>query len=146
MFDDLKQRWRALRKDRPGQRFREYYRRRKEDRSSSLLKVLIMGGGLVLTAVGLFMLPAPGPGLPILLVGATMVAGESYAVAAALDWMELWLRKLITRARTRWKRAGFAARTLLVAAALLLTASMGFALYWVIFASCMQPASCAAAH
>ena len=144
MSNRLKQRWRALRNDRPGERFREYYRRRKKSRANAAVKALIMSGGLLIIAAGVFFLPAPGPGLLIILVGATMIAGESYTAAFVLDWLELRVRKLATWVRATWKDAALPQRALLVAAALLVTATGAFAMYWLVFASCKYVASCAA--
>ena len=134
MLKRLKESWRALRSGPPGQRFRQHYQRRKRIRASALQKVLIMGGGFVITAVGLFMLPAPGPGIPIVFIGATMVAGESYAAAALLDWTELRVRKVVTWARVLWEKSALPQRALLVVAALLATATGAFATYRLVFA------------
>jgi hypothetical protein len=45
-------------------------------------------------------MPAPGPGMLIVAAGAAMLAGESKAVALALDGAERGVRRLLAR----WRR------------------------------------------
>jgi len=48
--------------------------------------------GLMLIVAGAVMLVTPGPGVPILLLGAMLIAGESRRAALALDRLELAVR------------------------------------------------------
>lgn len=78
----------------PGRRFQDRHARRRSKRSSLLRKGLLLGGGGLVLLAGLVLMPAPGPGLLIALVGAGLLADESPALARALDRGELLIRRL----------------------------------------------------
>jgi hypothetical protein len=50
--------------------------------------------GVLLMAAGIFLMPAPGPGFIVVLLGGALLSEESMFVARALDRMEVWVRKL----------------------------------------------------
>jgi len=75
----------------PGHRFSERYRRSRPD--SRLRRPLAIMGGFMLILAGLVMTVTPGPGLPALLLGAMLIAGESRRAALALDRLELAVRR-----------------------------------------------------
>lgn len=81
---------------------------------------------MLLIAVGLFFLFIPGPGLLILLLGASLIAQESLLVARALDWTEIRLRKLLIWSLRAWRRSSPALKILLVVLALVVVGAMGF--------------------
>ena len=66
-------------------------------RGAKRIAVFVLGGSVLL--VGLLLLVLPGPGLPIVFVGLTLLATE-------FVWAQLWLRRL----RVSAKRAGRKAR------------------------------------
>ena len=106
MFDTLQRRWHQFAAVPPGQRFAAHFDRRQQTRPRALhRKILALGGGILVMGAGLFFMLAPGPGVLIFLVGATLVAEESRMVARLLDGADLWLRRLAARASARWRRA-----------------------------------------
>ena len=67
-------------------------------------KILIIGGGVVIILVGMFLLPAPGPGMLVVVIGAALTAQESFFVARALDSAEVSLRRMAARIRHAWEK------------------------------------------
>ena len=104
MVDHLKQRWQELIGGRPGKRFQDYYLRRHSTGRGRLRKLLVMAVGTIIFAVGIFLLAAPGPGILLVLAGASMMAEESSHAARAFDMMELRIRRLARLAARAWRR------------------------------------------
>jgi hypothetical protein len=105
MFDTLHRRWHQFAAVPPGQRFEAHFARRQQTRLRGLhQKILAVGGGVLVMGTGLFFLLAPGPGLLIFLVGATLVAEESRTVARLLDGADRRLRRLAAWATVRWRQ------------------------------------------
>ena len=90
----FKKQWRILKAAPVGRRFRQRYESRRKAGRSTLAKVLFLAAGFVLFAAGIVLLPLPGPGLIVMLIGAALMAEESYFAAWALDWVEVRLRRL----------------------------------------------------
>jgi hypothetical protein len=131
MLGGLKQHWRDLRKTRPGHRFQDRYKRNRRGREGELWRrrflkpaigVLLLCGGLILCFI-------PGPGLPLVLVGATLLAERSRPIARAMDWCELKLRKVLRRAKTWWCQASLGTRNAVLAAAAFMIAGAGYGAY-----------------
>ncbi|RYX89891.1 MAG: hypothetical protein EOO28_31410 [Comamonadaceae bacterium] len=101
---------------RAGRRFVGRYNTAQLRGHGLLRRGLMVGVGLVVFALGVFFIPAPGPGLLIMLAGATLVAQESRAVAVKLDRGEVHLRKGFGRLRRWWKRKATPAKKMAVAA------------------------------
>jgi uncharacterized protein (TIGR02611 family) len=125
----LKLQWRAVQKSKPGTRFQARYEARKKDRASPLWKPLYVLLGTALLVLGLVMLPAPGPGLIVVFIGAAVLGQESLLVARALDRLELKVRPLVNWALKVWKRASGVARTAIVVLAGSAAAGAGWATY-----------------
>jgi len=119
----LRQRWREFKRARPGHRFQERYERNQQARSgrSSWTLYLKPVAGIVLLVAGVVFCLIPGPGLPLLLVGAGLLAGVSRRVALALDWLEVRIRKVISRFRLWWASASKSVRY----AAIVLAVALG---------------------
>jgi hypothetical protein len=98
----MKRRWRSFARAEPGQRFMEHYRRAQQQ-SSIAIRVLKVGLGVALTAVGVLLLVLPGPGLLFGVFGMAMFAGESRLLAGFLDRAELFLRDRLRRLRLWWR-------------------------------------------
>lgn len=119
MFDQLKQRWHHFTQAVPGERFKEHFKRRQQAQPSTLhKKILAIGGGILIMGVGLFFLPAPGPGALILFMGAMLIAQESLAAARALDWADLRLRRMVAWSLRIWRRSSGEVKLLLVLGAM----------------------------
>ena len=81
---------------------------------------------LVLFAAGVLLCFIPGPGLPLLVIGAGLLADESRPMAQALDWLEVRSRKAITWGCRWWRHAPIGARSAVIVVAVL---GMGGAVY-----------------
>jgi hypothetical protein len=79
----------------PGRRFQERYLRARRAAHSAAKRVAKVAAGALLIAVGIVLLPAPGPGILVVLLGLALVAESSLTVAKALDRLELRARGLI---------------------------------------------------
>lgn len=104
MFMRLKRSWSSLKRGRPGSRFVEQYERQHKAQQGKAGRALRIMAGVITLLLGLFFLPAPGPGFIVVALGAALLAGESRFVAGALDATEVRGRKLYTWARRRWRR------------------------------------------
>jgi hypothetical protein len=89
--------------------------------------------GLAVLAAGIVLLPAPGPGMVVVALGAGIVAQASLVAARALDWCELRLRAVLAWGRRVWTHAGIAARTGIVLAGLGLVGAGGYGAWWLAF-------------
>lgn len=106
MLEALKRTWRELRRGRPGRRFQAYCERRAAHRDGGAKKLLCVGGGAVVLLAGIVLMPAPGPGILVALVGVALLARGSPQAARIFDRVELRLRKWLSRARQSETRAG----------------------------------------
>jgi len=95
MFKQLQRSWKELKSGRPGSRFLEQYRRQHQAHESGVGRAVRIVAGIILVPVGLFFLPAPGPGMVVLALGAILLARESRLVARALDRLELRARQAL---------------------------------------------------
>lgn len=103
MLDELKKRWRDFKQGEPGKRFQDRYFRRRRTPRSQFWKVALLGGGTLIMAVGLVMLVAPGPGILVLVLGASFVAQESYFAAQLLDRAEIFGRNCAAWGLRQWR-------------------------------------------
>jgi hypothetical protein len=90
----LKTNWQRFREDRPGRRFQNLHQRRRNGKSpnSPIERVVNSAGGVGLVAVGVVLIPAPGPGWIIVAIGFALLASEFLGVARLLDATELKAR------------------------------------------------------
>jgi uncharacterized protein (TIGR02611 family) len=95
MFEQLQEHWREFRESKPGQRFKDRYRRRRQHEQGHILwRIFLITLGAVITLGSLVLAPLPGPGWGTVFVGLMILAGELLPAARFLDWLEVWLRKL----------------------------------------------------
>lgn len=122
----------------PGERFRRRYYRRSQSGRGIFVKYFGILSGIIIMAAGLFFMPAPGPGIVILAIGAAIAARESLLAARALDWTEVVVRKLWRKSRLFWKKAPGWQKIVVVL--LLLLAFLGFAwLIWLLLPEKLKP-------
>jgi hypothetical protein len=95
MLNQLKRSWTSLKHGDPGSRFQEQYRRQHRKQEGGVARAIRIVAGIILVPVGLFFLPAPGPGMVVLALGAILLARESRLVAQALDRLELRARQAL---------------------------------------------------
>jgi hypothetical protein len=81
-----------------------------------LLKPL---AGLILVAGGVVLCFIPGPGLPLIVIGAGLLGDEWRPGARVMDWLELRARKIITWGCRWWNRAPKVARHAVIVMAVL---------------------------
>jgi osmoprotectant transport system ATP-binding protein len=84
----LKTNWRELEQDPPGERFQRRYRRQ-HAKGHGKKNPLRLAAGLIVVALGLFLMPAPGPGTLVVLLGGTLLSQESLLAARLLDRSEV---------------------------------------------------------
>ena len=85
--------WKKFKNRRPGFRFHGMYQEHQKAAKAPWKRVAYIVGGVVVLVVGLIALPAPGPGMLIVALGAGMIARESEKLANALDRFEVYLRR-----------------------------------------------------
>jgi hypothetical protein len=125
MLKELKQQWDEFKHARPGHRFQERFERNQEARSgrSRLTRFLKPVAAIVLVAAGLIFCCIPGPGLPLILLGAALLADISGTVARALDWLEVRTRDIISRTKQWWQHASISARAAVIVFAVCIAGS-----------------------
>ena len=75
LYQEMRREWRLFRDDRVGHRFRDHQARLKN--GSLRMRAVSMLFGLVLLAAGVVLCFIPGPGLPVMIFGIALLAGES---------------------------------------------------------------------
>lgn len=135
MLEKLKHEWRRFRRSQPGYRFKERYYQKQRSPRSIVRKILVMAAGVLIFAVGVFLLAFPGPGTILLIIGASLIAEESLLAARALDSVEVRLRGLFAMSSRLWKRTSPAIKVLLVVCALVMAVSLAFGAYRIAFAT-----------
>lgn len=115
-------------RDRHGRFRRRYYKAKRQERRSPIKRVWTVTAGAVVAVAGLVLMPLPGPGLLIFVLGLGMLAGEFLFVAVLLDRAEGELAPRVIRLRDwmllhRWAASALG---LLVAATGLAIASRLF--------------------
>src|SRR5437899_969791 len=135
MLSGLGQHWRELRDSSPGHRFQERYERHQRSPAGKgwSWRILRPLAGAVLLVGGIILCLIPGPGLPLVFIGAALLADRSRMVARLLDGLELLIRKIIRRGNEWWHRASRSARYGIVFAALSDMAGAGYGAHQVIF-------------
>lgn len=132
MIKQLKKRWAdewaAFKESKPGERFEDHYKRAHSARRKkrNWFRVVRIVVGVLLAAVGLLMLLAPGPGALVIFLGLGLLGSEFKPLATFLDWAEVKARGLLKWARLRWGKLPLVARVLIV----VLVAAVGVGVAW----------------
>jgi hypothetical protein len=105
MFGRLRRRWHNLARAKPGKRFQNRYYGRRQRPSGALVKLAYVVLGTLLVIAGVALLPAPGPGALVIVLGAALLAEESLAVARVCDAAEVKIRAWLRWMRRSRKRA-----------------------------------------
>jgi hypothetical protein len=96
MLKQIQRTWSEVKAGKPGQRFRDHYKRRNHPaRHGALRKTVTIAGGGALIAVGIVGLVLPGPGVLAIALGCALISTESYFAAKAMDVLELGARHAI---------------------------------------------------
>src|SRR5919112_1222490 len=96
MFEQLQEHWREFRESKPGQRFKDRYRRRRQHEQGHILwRIFLITLGAVIALGSLVLAPLPGPGWGtvfiglVILVAALCVAAVAYVAYLLLSGV--WL-------------------------------------------------------
>ncbi len=109
--------WKLFRRDPPGTRFYNHYRRMRHA-GSRVAKAGRIGLGVLLLAGAIVLLFIPGPGLLVALFGLGLLGGESRKLAGWLDRAEPPLRCKACTCKSWWDARSLIAKIGLVAVAL----------------------------
>lgn len=107
MISGLKQQWQKFQSGRPGHRFQDRFERNSQARSSRTLVTRFIKplAGMGMLLAGVVFCVIPGPGLPLLLIGAGLLADVSRPAARAMDRIDVRIRAVISRSVHWWKQA-----------------------------------------
>lgn len=103
MLNSLKQHWHRFKETRPGERFKAHFWKRQKQPNSTYKKALVITTGILIMITGVILLPAPGPGILILLIGAALIAQESLTAARFMDWADIRARKVCAWGLRTWR-------------------------------------------
>jgi len=133
MGERMKQHWQEFKDSKPGQRFKDRYRRRQQDEQGHiLLRIFLIALGAVIAVGSLILAPLPGPGWATVFIGLMILAGELLPAARFLDWLEVQLRKLWRFTRKVWKRSALGKVAVVVVAAICVAALI-YVVYLLLF-------------
>ena len=133
MIKSLKEDWREFIESKPGERFKERYRRRQREPGHIVKRVVLIILGAVLAVGSLFTAPLPGPGFATVFLGLAILAGELLPAARLLDWSEVRLRRLWRFVQRVWN-TGLPGKIAVVAVAAVLVISFLYVAYLLLFA------------
>lgn len=97
--------WKAFTASVPGERFQDRYHRKRDSDRPTWKKIVSPALGILIVVLGLILLPAPGPGIPVVLFGFALVAEHFLCMARFLDLCEPPIRSMATVFAHRWKHA-----------------------------------------
>lgn len=120
--------WRAFTQSPPGKRFEERYRRKRNADRPAWRKIMLPALGLLIIALGLILLPAPGPGILVVLAGFALVAEHFLWAARMLDRCELPLRSFLQLVARWWKNTALTMRWVVCIVSVLVVLALGAAL------------------
>ena len=133
MLEQIQQHWHEFRESKPGQRFKDRYRRRRQHEQSHIVsRIFLITLGAVIALGSLVLAPLPGPGWATVFIGLMILAGELLPAARFLDWLEVWLRKLARFIRKVW-RASVLGKIAVILAAAVCVAALIYLVYLLLF-------------
>jgi uncharacterized protein (TIGR02611 family) len=133
MFEQLGEHWREFRESKPGQRFKDRYRRRRQAEQGHILwRIFLITLGAVVALGSLVLAPLPGPGWATVFIGLMILAGELLPAARFLDWLEVWLRKLGRYVYKIWRTSVWGKIAVILVAAVCV-AAVAYVVYLLLF-------------
>ena len=133
MIERAKSAWREFSQAKPGQRFKERYRRRQQKRGHIITRILLIVFGVILTLGSIVLGPLPGAGFGTAFLGLAILGGELLPVARFLDWAEVRLRRLAKLVQRVWHSSTLG-KVAIVAVAALCVAAFAYLTYRLFFA------------
>lgn len=129
MSEQLRQAWREFTESKPGERFKDRYRRRRQNEQGHIIwRIFLITLGAFIALGSLILAPLPGPGWATVFVGLMILGGELLPAARFLDWLEVWLRRFWRSVKQAWKS------TVLGKVAVILTAALcAAAVFYVVY-------------
>ncbi|HSU53216.1 MAG TPA: hypothetical protein VLT36_04070 [Candidatus Dormibacteraeota bacterium] len=91
-----------------------------------IVAIILIAGGVILCLI-------PGPGLPLLIIGAGLLGERSITIARGLDWIEVKARKVIAWGTSWWRHATETGRVAAVLIGGVLVGGAGYGAYWITF-------------
>jgi len=130
-MDGFKKTWHEFQNGRPGKRFQDRYERNERQRSerSVFQRLLKPVAGVGLVLAGIVFCLIPGPGLPLTLIGAGLLADVSPTVARGMDWLDVRIRNALSGIRRIWDGASTVAKTAGTALLMFLACGAGYGLF-----------------
>ena len=119
MIRSLKGDWEEFKESKPGERFKDRYRRRQQKQGHIVKRVVLVVVGSVLAVGSLLTAPLPGPGFATVFIGLAILAGELLPAARLLDWSEVRLRQLWQFVVDVWQTGPFGKASIIFVAAFL---------------------------
>ena len=133
MIEQIQQHWREFKESKPGQRFKDRYRRRRQHEQGHIVwRIILITLGAVIALGSLVLAPLPGPGWATVFIGLMILAGELLPAARFLDWLEVWLRKLGRFIHKVW-RASVLGKIAVILVAALCIAAVIYVVYLLLF-------------
>lgn len=133
MIEQIQQHWREFKESKPGQRFKDRYRRRRQHEQGHIVwRIILITLGAVIALGSLVLAPLPGPGWATVFIGLMILAGELLPAARFLDWLEVWLRKLERFIHKVW-RASVLGKIAVILVAALCIAAVIYVVYLLLF-------------
>jgi uncharacterized protein (TIGR02611 family) len=132
MIRSLKGDWEEFKESKPGERFKDRYRRRQQKQGHIVKRVVLVVLGSVLAVGSLLTAPLPGPGFATVFIGLAILAGELLPAARLLDWSEIRLRQLWQFVVDVW-RTGPLSKISLIFVAAFLAAGFLYVAYRLLF-------------
>jgi uncharacterized protein (TIGR02611 family) len=124
MFEQQRQAWREFTQSKPGERFKDRYRRRRQAEQGRIIwRIFLITLGAFIALGSLILAPLPGPGWATVFVGLMILAGELLPAARFLDWLEVLLRRFWRSVKQTW-RASVAGKVAVILVAALCVAAI----------------------
>lgn len=135
MSESARESWQRFKRDKPGRRFQNRYRRQQKSEHGwrDPKKLFFVVGGLVIAIGSLALGVLPGPGTLTFFLGLAMIAGEFRPIARLLDRAEVWLRKAAQMARETWHEASPTGKALISLVLLVAAAALAYGAYSLLF-------------
>ena len=121
--------WKAFAASPPGQRFKDRYHRKRDAVRPTWKKLVSPVLGILIAVLGLILLPAPGPGIPVVLFGLAWLAESFLWMARFLDLCEPPIRSIANMCLRWWKDATPSQRWVVGVAIILLVLTTGGVLF-----------------
>ena len=121
MIGRLKGDWEDFKESKPGERFKDRYRRRQQMPGRLIKRVVLIVLGSVLAVGSLLTAPLPGPGFATVFLGLAILGGELLPAARFLDWSEVRLRQLWEFVLSVWRTGVYGKVSVIFVAAFLAT-------------------------